>query len=158
MKRLGTVLLIGALGCGPPTGSSQSGVPRVSRPPAGAGASAEETRREVRESANADRAVEQQKREEYQRQFQAQMDKLNEEIKDLGERAAKAGADARVRLDKQVAELKERQAELQKRWDSFKASAPDAWEEMKGGLDRAYDELRRSFDRAAGEFKKDRTP
>src|SRR4051794_14656977 len=106
MKRLGTALLLGALGCGPPTGSSQGGVPRVARPPAGAGASVEETRREVRESANADRAVEQQKREDYQRQFQAQMDKLNEEVKDLGERAATAGADARVRLDRQLAELK----------------------------------------------------
>jgi hypothetical protein len=156
MRRLGPALLLGglALGCGPPTGSSQSGVPRVAKPPTGAGASVEETRREVRESANANRAVEQQKREEYQRQFQAQMDKLNDEVKDLGERAAKASADARVRLDRQLADVKERQADLQKRWDAFKASSGDAWEEMKGGLDRAYGELRRSYDRAAAEFNK----
>ena len=156
MKRIGTALLLGlTLGCNPPTGSSQSGVPRVANPPAGARASAEETHRE---SADADRAAERQKRDEYQRQFQAQMDKLNEQIKELGERGASAGADARVRLDRQLAELKERQAELQKRWDSFKASAPGAWEEMKGGMDRAFGELRRSFDRAAAEVNKDRTP
>jgi chromosome segregation ATPase len=156
MRRLGTLLLVSglAIGCGPPTGSSQSGVPRVAKPPAGAGAGAEETRREVRESANTGRAAEQQKREEYQRQFQAQMDKLNDEIKDLGERAAKAGADARVRLDRQLADLKEQQAELQKKWDAVKASSGDAWEEMKGGMERAYGELRRSFDRAAAEFNK----
>lgn len=148
MRRLGTALLLGglAVGCGPPTGRSQSGVPRAANPPTGAAASVE------------DRAAEQKKREEYQRQFQARMDQLNDEIKELGERAAKASADARVRLDRQLVDLKERQADLQKQWDSFKASSAGAWEEMKGGMDRAFGELRKSYDRAAAEFNKERTP
>ena len=158
MKWIGTALLVSALalGCGPPTGGSQSGVPRAANPTART--VVEETHREVRESANADRAAQQQKREEYRRQFQEQMDRLNDEIKELGERAATASADARVRLDKELAGLKERQAELRKRWESFQAAAPDAWEEMKGGLERAYGELRRSFDRASAAFKKERSP
>ena len=84
--------------------------------------------------------------------IQARLNEWDAEIEKLTAQADEAGADARIRYQKQVSELKERQKEAQLKLDDMRKSGEDAWEDMKAGVENAWMSMEKAVKDATSRF------
>ncbi len=92
-------------------------------------------------------------REAYVQKMKAKLDEWNADIEKLDAQTRKAQADAKVRYEKQLTELKaNRDAAAQKLRELQNASV-DAWESMRRGTEAAWADMAKAFREAAERFK-----
>lgn len=84
--------------------------------------------------------------------IRARLNEWDAEIEKLTSQADEAGADARIRYQKQVSELKERQKEAQLKLDDMRKSGEDAWEDMKAGVENAWMSMEKAVKDATSRF------
>jgi chromosome segregation ATPase len=91
---------------------------------------------------------------------QVKTEKLEEQLKEWGvdleklkSRANKARAEAKSEIDREVASLRTRLNEAQKKLAELKTAGDAASGEMRKGVENAWVELRKAFESATSKFK-----
>jgi hypothetical protein len=85
------------------------------------------------------------KRDEYARDLQKELDKIDAKYEELKASAAKAEGQAKKDLDKKVEEAKVKRDAAAKKLDELKEAPPDRWEKIKEGAENAFDDLKKIF-------------
>lgn len=82
-----------------------------------------------------------------------QLQKWDDELDALKLKAESAKAEARVELQEQITELREKKAAAQSKLKSLQEAGDEAWDEIKAGAEKSWTEIRGAFDRAFAKFK-----
>lgn len=91
-------------------------------------------------------------RQAYIDKIQARLNEWDAEIEKLTAQADEAGADAKIRYEKQVDDLKKRQKEAQLKLDDMRKAGEDAWDDMKAGVEDAWKSLEKGIKDATSRF------
>jgi uncharacterized coiled-coil DUF342 family protein len=94
------------------------------------------------------------KKEEYQAKIEAQLKEWGGKLEELKARAAKAGAEAKVELNKQIESLKAKQEAAQKKLKEVREAGGEAWKEVKKGLEKSVDDLKEAWGGVLSRFRK----
>jgi len=89
------------------------------------------------------------KRDQYVKKMKQQLDEVNGQITKLEAKVKDANAEARVKYDKQMAELREMSKAAQKKMEEIKSSGEDKWE----ALVAEGDKLQKAFIHSFNYFK-----
>ena len=81
------------------------------------------------------------------------MKESDAKIKELEGKASKATGESKVTYQKQINDLKAKQAVAAKKLDEMGKSSSSGWDHSKEGFSNAYKDLAQSTERAAAEFK-----
>lgn len=90
--------------------------------------------------------MDEEKKDLYRKKIEAQIDEWDAQISVLKAKTKKAGADARLRLDRQIEELKARKDDIRSRLKDMQKSGDDAWHKLRDGVDKAVGELKSAWD------------
>jgi hypothetical protein len=102
--------------------------------------------REAREALEAAGRYTYQQKEQYAKRLRQVVEDLDDQIADLEQRTQKATADAKIKLDRQLKELKQKRAVVNERLEKVKAAGADAWDDLKSGIRSAIEDLQRALD------------
>ena len=108
----------------------------------------------VAAAADADKAQDAEKQQETQRKLEDRLDELNNEIKDLKLKAAKASEKAKAELHEMMKELDKKMAAAKQQLERLKTASARTWEEAKSRTRAALDDLQKTYDRAVERIKK----
>lgn len=92
-------------------------------------------------------------KEEYQVKMEAQLKEVTAKLAELAAKADKAQADAKVKYQEQITQLRTKLNETQGRLQKIKASSGEAWLTLKDGTEKAWGELRGALDGALAKFR-----
>ena len=92
-------------------------------------------------------------KEQAQKRLEKEVKKLDVSLDDLKTRVAKAGSDAKARIQEQLPDLERRKEEIEKKLDDLKSRTGKAWDDMATGTEAALSELRKSFEKAKARFE-----
>ena len=81
------------------------------------------------------------------------MKESDAKIKELEGKASKATGESKVTYQKQINDVKAKQAVAAKKLDEMGKSSSSGWDHAKEGFSNAYKDLAQSTERAAAEFK-----
>ncbi|MDX1501282.1 MAG: coiled coil domain-containing protein [Thermoanaerobaculia bacterium] len=80
-------------------------------------------------------------REIYLEKLKARLDEMNAELDKLEARSRRLKADARIRYEKKMTDLRDRRDELSEQITKIKEAGADSWEALKTGAESALSEL-----------------
>lgn len=109
---------------------------------------AQNTQMVVNESSEAG----EQKKEEFYRHLQSQLDEFDSRIKKLHSQGDVLREKARSELLERLEQLQSQKNELLPKIEKATRSSEAAWEDIKGGLDRAVTDLKVALEQAASNF------
>lgn len=89
----------------------------------------------------------------YVEKLKAQLDVWAADLDKLEARAKITGADARVELERQIAELRKNQDVAKAKLQDIEDSSEDAWNDLKDSVENAWNRLRDGLEDAASRFK-----
>src|SRR5213075_1007699 len=89
-----------------------------------------------------------QKKAEYQKKVESQLDEFTRGIDELKMKAENSGAKAKAELNKEISALEQQKEVVSKKLSELKSSSAEAWEDLKARTDSAMTELKKSYDRA----------
>lgn len=89
----------------------------------------------------------------YRQKLEARLDQWRAEIDRLQAKAAEADADARIEYDRQIEDLRGRQADAQSRLEEFDSASDEAWTDLKGGIEQAWNDLGTAVKKASERFR-----
>ena len=92
-------------------------------------------------------------KEAYQKKLEAQFKEWDKQLDQLMAKTKKARADARTRLEEELARLKDQRAVAQKKLDELRHRGEDAWEELKHGVEKAWDDINNALGNMVARFK-----
>jgi len=92
-------------------------------------------------------------RDQYIEKAKARLDQWNAEIDKLEAKADEAEADAKVRYQQQLQELRRYRDDAEKRIKDLQQAGDDAWRDLKTGFDQAWDSIGDAFERARARFR-----
>lgn len=93
------------------------------------------------------------KRDAYVEKLKAQIDKWNADIDGLQAKANQAGADAKVKMQKHIDDLKAKRQELEEKIKPIQKAGGEAWEDLKSGANQAFKALGEAVQAAKSRFK-----
>ena len=94
------------------------------------------------------------KRHAYVKKLKAQLDVWNAELDQFEAKAMKAEADAKIRYQRRVEELRRIRDAANLRLTEIQGASEDAWEDLKEGAHSAWNSLKESFREAKSEFER----
>ena len=89
----------------------------------------------------------------YVEKLKAQLDVWAADLDKLEAQAKMAGADARVELERQIAELRKNQDVAKAKLQDIEDASEDAWNDLKDSVENAWNRLRDGLEDAASRFK-----
>ena len=92
-------------------------------------------------------------KEAYQRKLEAQLKEWDKQLDQLMAKAKKVRADARTRIEEELAGLKDKRAAAQKKFDELRHHGEGAWEELKDGVEKAWGDISDALGKAVARFK-----
>jgi hypothetical protein len=92
-------------------------------------------------------------KEAYQKKLEAQLNEWDAKLKQLGAKAQKATADARIMYENDLESLKSKRAAAHKTLAELGKRGDNAWEDMKDGMEKAWDEMSKAIEKIAARFK-----
>jgi chromosome segregation ATPase len=99
--------------------------------------------------------------EEEKKEAQIKVETLDAQLKEWGidlekfrAKAGKTKTNVKVKLDNEVAALRTKMDEAQKKLEELKKAGGAASGELKKGIESAWAELKKAFDSAAAKFKR----
>lgn len=92
-------------------------------------------------------------KEEYQAKMEAQLKEVTAKLAELAAKADQAQADAKVKYQEQIKQLRAKLGETQGQLQKIKASSGEAWLTLKDGTEKAWGELRGALDGALAKFR-----
>jgi hypothetical protein len=84
----------------------------------------------------------------------AQLLDWDSQVNELKQKAVQAKGDAKLKYEKEIANLNEKMEQVKTRVEEFHHAGGEAWESAKDGLDKASKELAVSFNSIKEIFKK----
>lgn len=112
-----------------------------------------DVKKEVTEAAQTTMDYAAAKREEYQKEIKAKLDKYQEEINKMAVQSREMTEDAKAALDQRLQVLLDKKEVAQKKLDELRGASGKAWEDLKNGMDAAMDDLKMAFEDASSHFK-----
>ncbi|WP_028574419.1 hypothetical protein [Desulfonatronovibrio hydrogenovorans] len=94
------------------------------------------------------------KRDAYVQKIKGKIDEWNAELDRLSAKADQAEGEARIKYQRQMEELQQKQNDLNDKLEKLKGAGDSAWEELKEGIERSWETWKHSFAKAKSEFKK----
>lgn len=94
-----------------------------------------------------------QEKQEYQQKMEVQLEELSKHIDRLMDKAKTLKEEAGSRLQKTIADLKEKQKIAADRLPELRAGTSKAWGDVKVGVDKAFDDLRKAYEKAKADFQ-----
>ena len=91
-------------------------------------------------------------KEAYQKKLQAQLDEWQANIDKLVAQAREAQADAQVRYNEEIEELRKRRDALESKLHEVQNAQAAAWSDIRAGADKAWDEMSKSMQAAWKRF------
>jgi hypothetical protein len=91
--------------------------------------------------------------EAYRKQLEARLAQWDAQLDLLAAKARKAGADARIDYENELAALKRQREHAIATLSELSRRGEAAWDDMKVGAERAWDEMGKTIDRLAARFK-----
>lgn len=88
----------------------------------------------------------------HEQKLQGQLDEWSAEIDKLKAKADSAEADAQLKYNKQIEELRSMRDAASKKLGELKEAGDDAWEDLKAGIDSAWHSLSSTIKSAASCF------
>lgn len=95
------------------------------------------------------------KKETYEEEAKAQLDKLNAELEFLHEKEEELSAEARVEYGEQLEELEALRERVRQRLKNLQQAGDKAWTELRTGLEDALKSLQRGVDKARERFERE---
>lgn len=92
-------------------------------------------------------------KELYKQKFQAQLDEWKAEIDKLKAQALEAKIDAKLEMNKLVAELEAKAQVATDKLAELSNASEEAWESTKTGAEAAWDSVKSSFNEVVSKFK-----
>lgn len=92
------------------------------------------------------------KRHEYLEKLKSQLEEWEYDIDRLEARLEDLQGEAKVKMDKTIADLKVKQKDMQGKMKLVEEAAEDAWHDVKDGFELAWDSLKLGFLAAKSEF------
>lgn len=93
------------------------------------------------------------RRDEYLEKFKSQLDQWNAELAKLEAKANEAQADARLRYESEIEELRQRREEARERMKELERAGEDAWDGFRENAEKAWKDLDEGFRKAWSHFK-----
>lgn len=93
------------------------------------------------------------RREEYQKKIEAQLDELAKGIASLQAKAGQAGTEANARMQAMIAQMEQKREAAQKKLREMKGATAEAWAQMKADIDATMEDLKQSYERAISQLK-----
>lgn len=88
----------------------------------------------------------------FRQKLQAQLDQWKAEIDKLEAKASAASADARLKYQEELKELRARQEDAREKMEEFRKSSGEAWKDLADGMKSAWDDFGSAVRRAADRF------
>jgi TolA-binding protein len=139
MKRTTLVLAIAA-------SLAAFGCSKEEAPPAKGEASAVDVRKEATEAAGTAAAYVEQEKDQFIRDAQQELDRMEDRIASLNSRAKTATAETKAKLDAQVADLQAQWLVLEARLADLRKATAENWQEAKASFDEQMQQLKQSLD------------
>ncbi len=92
-------------------------------------------------------------RDAYVQKMKAKLDEWNADIDKLEAQTSKVQADAKLRYEKQLTELKSNRDAAAQKLRELQDASVDAWEAMRRGTEAAWADMAKAFREAAERFK-----
>ncbi len=86
--------------------------------------------------------------------MEKKLDMWGGEIEKIREKADRAGKDARVKFQTQIADLRARQETAVRKLREMRKSGGESWEDLRAGAEAALDDLRKAVENAKGKWKR----
>ena len=148
IKGLLTILLItafvAATGCGEKE-NPQDKAEDVSK---------EDVKQETKEAYEATKAYTQEQVQALRQATESKLGEYDKKIDQLQEKTAKLGDDAKMKAERQLAELRRKRDAVSEKMKELGASGASAWGQIKSGIDAAMSDLANTYDNAMAEFGK----
>ena len=93
------------------------------------------------------------KKEEYRKKVEAQLQEWKTKIDSLETRGAKFTSDAKTELLREIEELRKKKGVVKDKWSELQKVSGDSWDTMKDGVEKAAAELKSALDRVISRFK-----
>ncbi|PTN35338.1 hypothetical protein [Desulfonatronum sp. SC1] len=94
------------------------------------------------------------KRDAYVQKLKAKIDEWNADIDELTAKADQAEADAKIKYQHELEELRTKRQELEGKVADLQSAGESAWEELKQGVESSWEVWKASFSRAKTAFEK----
>ena len=91
-------------------------------------------------------------RDAYVQKMKAKLDEWNATIDKLQAKADQAEAEAKIEHEKQLAGLRTKLKDVEKKVSEFEKAGESAWEDLKQGLENSWEILKAGFSKAKSEF------
>lgn len=91
-------------------------------------------------------------RDAYVEKMKAKLDEWNAEIAKLEAKAKQKEADARMDIEKQIEELKEKRSKANEKLEQMSSAGESAWNDLKAGVEQAADALGDALKAARSRF------
>jgi len=88
----------------------------------------------------------------YKQKARAQIKEMKAKMQVFEAQAEKAGADMRVKYEKNLNDWRSRFDDIDMRLNKLSDSSKDAWEEIRTGIDKTMEELNKAIDNAKKQF------
>lgn len=84
-------------------------------------------------------------KEAYERKLEAKLEEWQADIDKLRAQAKEAGADAQIRYQQQIDELRKYRDDMEARLAEMREAQSAAWTDIKGGVDKAWDDMSKAM-------------
>ena len=91
-------------------------------------------------------------RDAYVEKCKAQLDQLNAKVDLLQANAKEAGADARIKYEQELDQIREKREATRSKLDELQSASEDAWQDVKAGFERSWNAFSESVKRAVQRF------
>lgn len=112
----------------------------------------EDVRRDAAEAGDAATAAAKQSKTDFEMRLKDRLADMEADIEKLRERGLGLKDEARVRWDKTMADLKEKQRVTREKLEELGKSTGEAWDHLEKGVQSAWEDLREAVREAAKEF------
>lgn len=93
------------------------------------------------------------KKEEYRKRMEAQLNEWKTKIEQLEARGAEFTAAAKTEFLKDIEELRKKKGLVKEKWNELQKVSSESWETAKEGVELAAKELRSALERVISRFK-----
>jgi chromosome segregation ATPase len=92
-------------------------------------------------------------KEAYQEKLEAQLKEWSAKISELKAKADQASADVKIRMSREIDDLKGRKEAAQQKLNEIKAAGAEKWESLRAGADKTLADLKSKWETLRGKFK-----
>lgn len=94
-------------------------------------------------------------RDAYIQKLKAKIDEWNADIDKLTAKAEQVEADAKIKYQRQLEELRANRQDLEDKIEDLQSAGESAWEELKQGVESSWHSWKESFSKAKIAFEKE---